>query len=496
MTTTTGQQFDLLVEGRLSPALSGRYFDCVNPSNGGVFARIADADTVDVQMAVQAARLGFDHGRWPQMGAGDRASFLLKIAALIRENAKELADLECASCGKTIKHATFIDVPTAAETFEYFGNLPGQWINETMRHSAPVLSIFEREPVGVVAAIIPWNYPLIMAAWKLAPALLTGNCVVLKTSPTACAAVMLLAKLAAQAGLPKGVLNIIASKRAQAGEELVGSPFVDMVSFTGSTKTGKAVMALASNSVKKLTLELGGKSPNIVFADCDMEAALGGALSAIFMNQGQMCTAGSRLLVEDKIYHEFVGKLAGRAKNLKIGPADDFETEFGPLVSVEHRDSVLKSIEKGKQEGAKLACGGKIPESNPQGAYLEPTIFVNVRNSMSIAQEEIFGPVLCAIPFSSVEEAIHIANDTKYGLAAMVWSRDLEKANLVARRLRCGTVWINTYGVFLNQAPYGGYKQSGFGRELGLAGLLEYTQIKHIATDQTPGGRSLVTNWF
>ncbi len=490
------QQFDLLMQGKLSPALSGKYFDAVNPSNGEVFARVSDADTIDVQMAVSAARLGFDHGRWPQMSVAQRGGFLLKIASLIRENAKELADLECASSGKTIKHTTFIDVPTAAETFEYFGLLSGKLISETIKNSCPLLSIIEREPVGVVAAIIPWNYPLIMTAWKLAPALLAGNSVVLKPSPVACASVMLLAKLAAQAGLPKGVLNIIASSRILAGQELASSPEVDMVSFTGSTKIGEAVMALASKGVKKLTLELGGKSPNIVFADGDMGAAIGGALSAIFMNQGQMCAAGSRLLVEDKIYREFVEKLVARAKKLKIGPADDFETEFGPLVSIEHRDRVLKYIEKGKQEGAKLACGGKVPDINPKGAYLEPTIFINVRNTMSIAQEEIFGPVLCVMPFTSVDEAIHIANDTKYGLAAMIWSKDLEKANKVARRLRCGTVWINTYGAFLNEAPFGGYKQSGFGRELGMAGLLEYTQLKTITIDQTPGGKSLVTNWF
>ena len=496
MTTTTIQQFDLFMEGKLSPALSGKYFDAVNPSNGEVFAHIADADTIDVQMAVSAARLGFDHGRWPQMGVEERGAFLLKIATLIRENAKELADLECASTGKTIKHATFIDVPTAAETFEYYGNLAGNLISETMKTSSPVLSMIERDAMGVVVAIIPWNYPLIMTAWKLAPALLAGNCVVLKPSPLACASVMLLAKLAAQAGLPKGVLNIIASSRPQAGEELVSSPEVDMVSFTGSTKTGEKVMALASKGVKKLTLELGGKSPNIVFADCDMDAAIGGSLSAIFMNQGQMCTAGSRLLVEDKIYQEFVEKLVARAKTLKIGPADHFETEFGPLVSIEQRNAVLKFIEKGKQEGAKLACGGGIPLFNPKGAYLEPTIFINVRNSMKIAQEEIFGPVLCVIPFTSADEAVQIANDTKYGLAAMIWTKDLEKANKVARRLRCGTVWINTYGVFLNETPYGGYKQSGFGRELGMTGLWEYTQIKHIAADQTPGGKSLVTSWF
>ena len=475
---------------------SGKYFDAVNPSNGEVFARIADVDTADVQKAISAARSAFDHGPWPQMSVGERGQFLLKIAALIREHAKELADLECASTGKTIKHTTFIDVPTAAETFEYFGNFSGNLVNETIKTSSPVFSVIEREPIGVVVAIISWNYPLIMSAWKLAPALLAGNTIILKPSRAACAAVVLLVKLADQVGLPKGVLNVVTSSRPKLGQELVGSPQVDMVSFTGSTNTGQEVMALAAKSVKKLTLELGGKSPNIVFADGDMEAAIGGALSAIFMNQGQMCTAGSRLLVEDKIYQEFVDKLVTRTKNLKIGPADDFETEFGPLVSIEHRNRVLEYIEKGKKEGAKLACGGKIPDVDPKGAYLEPTIFINVRNTMSIAQEEIFGPVLCVMPFTSVDEAVRIANDTKYGLAAMIWSKDLEKANKVARRLRCGTVWINTYGAFLNEAPFGGYKQSGFGRELGLAGLLEYTQLKHIAIDQTPGGKSLVTHWF
>jgi betaine-aldehyde dehydrogenase len=496
MTAIAVQQFDLLIEGKLGPSLSGKYFDAVNPSNGEVFARVSDADTVDVQTAVSAARLAFDHGRWPQLSIRERGDVLLKMASLIRENAKELADLECASCGKTIKHATFIDVPTAAETFEYFGNLSGTLTSETVKNSHDVLSIIEREPMGVVAAIISWNYPLIMSAWKLAPALLAGNSVVLKPSPAACVSVMFLAKLALQAGLPKGVLNIIASSNSKAGQELVSSSEVDMVTFTGSTATGEAVMAAASKGVKKLVLELGGKSPNIVFADCDMEAAVGGCLSAIFMNQGQMCTAGSRLLVDSTIHKEFVDRLVAGARKLKIGPAENFETEFGPLVSLEQRDRVLKCIERGKQEGARIACGGGIPAVNAKGAYLEPTILVNVRNSMKVAQEEIFGPVLCVIPFSSTEEAIQIANDTKYGLAAMIWSRNLEKANQVARRLRCGTVWINTYGAFLNEAPFGGYKQSGFGRELGLAGLLEYTLLKHIAVDASSGGRSLVTSWF
>jgi acyl-CoA reductase-like NAD-dependent aldehyde dehydrogenase len=494
---TTLQQFDLLLEGRMTAPLSGKYFDCINPSNGEVFARVANAGEMDMEIAISAARLAFDHGRWPNLSVAERGSYLIKIGQAIREHAKELADLECTTTGKTIKHTTFIDVPTAAETFEYFGNLKQGLSTQKINLKDPLSSTVEREPVGVAALIIPWNYPLIEASWKMAPALLAGNTIILKPSSTGCAAVMALAKIMAEIGFPKGVVNIVASTDEKAKDLLIKHPQVDMISFTGGTSTGEKVMAQASKGVKKISLELGGKSPNIVFADCDMEAAIGGSLSAIFMNQGQMCTAGSRLLVEDKIYKEFTQKLIERAKTLKIGPADSFETEFGPLVSIPHRDQVLKMIEQGLKEGGKIACGGKIPQGqNPKGAYLEPTIFIDTRNNMTIAQEEIFGPVLCVIPFISVEDVIHIANDSKYGLAAMIWTKDLNKANQVAKRLRCGTVWINTYGAFPNEAPFGGYKQSGFGRELGQEGLSEYTQVKHIAIDQTPGGKSLVTSWF
>ena len=493
---TAIQQFDLLVEGKISAPMSGKYFDCINPSNGEVFARVADANDVDMDVAIQSARLAYDHGRWSSLSIAERGAYLVKIGQLIRLQAKELADLECASTGKTIKHCTFIDVPTCAETFEYFGNLQ-EFTRETINVNSPNLCMVEREPVGVVAANIPWNYPLIQAAWKIAPILMAGNTAILRPSSIACASVMALAKIIAQAELPKGVLNIVSSSTTATAAQMSSSVQVDMVSFTGSTKTGQEVMRSAAANVKKLVLELGGKSPNIVFADCDMDAAIGGSLSAIFMNQGQMCTAGSRLLVEDKIYHEFTAKLVERAKSLKIGPADSFETEFGPLVSRDHRDDVLMIIHAGIKEGAKLACGGKVPEGvDPQGAYLEPTILTDVRNSMAVAQEEIFGPVLCVIPFTSTNEAVQLANDSKYGLAAMIWTKDLVKANQVARRLRCGTVWINTYGHFPNETPFGGYKQSGFGRELGKEGLLEYTQVKHISIDQTPGGKSLVTSWF
>lgn len=496
------QNFDLLINGKIVPAKGGQYFDAINPSNGEVIARIADASTEDIHRSVLAARQYFDKN-WEEgvISVNERARELKAAAQLIRDHAKELADLESLDCGKTIKQTTFIDIPTAADTFDYFANAADLLRNELISVTAPSLCMVQREPAGVVAAIIPWNYPLIMTAWKIAPALLCGNSVILKPSPLASLSVVRLAQLIAQAGLFTGSLSVVSSSRPQAGAELVGHPDVDMVSFSGGTQTGQEVMRLASATTKKLVLELGGKSANIVFADCDQQAALGGALSAIFMNQGQMCTAGSRLLVEDTIYESFVSRLVERAKTLKIGNAMDFQTEFGPVISRQHRDRTLAFIEQGKKEGAKLLCGGKIPEplltSGVQsGFYIEPTIFGDVENSMTIAQEEIFGPVLSVIRFKKEDDAVAIANDSKYGLAAMIWSKDTDKANRAARKLRCGTVWINTYGAFANETPFGGYKQSGFGRELGKEGLLEFTQTKHVCIDQTPGGKPLVAAWF
>lgn len=501
MTNTTFQTFDLLINGKNVPARNGKYFDVVNPSTGEVIARLADASTDDVNRTVTAARQNFDKD-WNEadISVQKRTQELKAVAQLIRDHAKELADLESCNCGKTIKQTTFIDIPTAADTFEYFSNASDLLKNELVHVASPSLCMLEREPVGVVAAIIPWNYPLIMAAWKIAPALLCGNSVILKPSPLGSLSIARLAQLIAQAGLFSGALSVITSSRSEAGAELVSHPDVDLVSFSGGTKTGQEVMRMASATTKKIVLELGGKSANIVFADCDVDAALGGALSAIFMNQGQMCTAGSRLLVEDLIYDSFVGRLVERAKTLKIGNAMDFQTEFGPVISRQHRDRTLNFIEQGKREGAKLLCGGKIPAlTDPNitnGFYIEPTVFGDATNDMSIAREEIFGPVLSVIRFKTQDQAVDIANDSIYGLAAMIWSKDHDKANRVARRLRCGTVWINTYGAFANETPFGGYKQSGFGRELGKEGLFEFTQTKHVCIDQTPGGKPLVSAWY
>ena len=494
------EKFDLYVGGVIRPARKQAYFESVNPSTGVPFALVADASVEDMREAVRCARKSYETNAWSGLSVKERGQFLLKAAQAIRENAKRLAELESLDTGKTIKQTTFIDVPTCADTFEYFSGASDFLKGRINPVPAPVRSLTERDPLGVVACIIPWNYPLIMFAWKVAPALLAGNSVVFKPSRQASVSLLRLAAILQGLGLPDGVLNIVTSSRHEVVQDLIENPDVRMVSFTGGTETGREVMARAAPTTKKLSLELGGKSPNIVFADCDMDAALGGTLAAIFMNQGQMCTAGSRLLLEDTIYDEFLEKLQKKARALKIGNSTQYDTDFGPLISEDHRNKVLSYIQKGMDEGARLVCGGKIPSGLPpgdqNGFYLEPTIFAEVDNAMTIAREEIFGPVLAVIKFTGQEHAVQLANDSPYGLASCVWTKSLDKANQVSRRLQAGVVWVNTYGGFYNEASFGGYKQSGFGRELGEEGLLEYTQSKHVCVDSTPGGRSLVTSWF
>lgn len=487
--------YQMYINGEFVEAGNKHLLDAINPCTEEIIAKFPKATVEDTRKAIKAARQAFDSGVWPNLSYQKRAKYLKKISEGIMERAMELIDIEARDTGKTIKQATFIDIPVAAQCFDYYSNVENFLADEEIKLQADAKSFIYREPIGVIAQNIPWNYPMIMAAWKLAPALAAGNCVVFKPSHLAPLSALELAKIIDKVGIPKGVVNIITGEGKIIGEELSKNEDVDMVAFTGSTEVGRSIMKDASGNIKKVCLELGGKSPNIVFADSDFDAAVGGSLSAIFMNTGQMCVAGSRLLVEDKIYDKFVSQIIERTKKLKIGNNLDHSTDIGPVISKEQKAAILRCIEIGKEEGAKLLYGGNAVSVNGKGYFIEPTIFEG-NNKMSIAQEEIFGPVLCIIKFSGVEEAVKIANDTKYGLAAMIWSKDLEKANRVAEKLRCGQIWINTYGFFHNEAPFGGYKQSGIGRELGKEGLLEYTELKHVNTDQTAGGKSLSSQWF
>lgn len=489
------KHYQMYIDGKLCDAENNAVLESINPATEEKIATFPKASITDLDSAIQSARRAYTQGDWPRMTLAERGQYLVRIAHLIRESAYEIAKLETEDTGKTSKQTTFIDVPVAANAYEYFAGAAAEVKGETLTIPAPAMSYTLRESIGVVGAIIPWNYPFLMAAWKIASSIILGNTVVLKPSKEAPLSCLELAKILSQADLPKGVVNIVTGEGGALGQHLAASKQVDMISFTGSTEVGREVMKAAASNIKRVSLELGGKSPNIVLADCDLETAANGSLCAIFMNQGQMCVAGSRLIVEEAVYDQFLELLIAKTKKLRVGDPQDPATDIGPLISDKQRKRVLDYIAIGKKE-ARLVVGGGVPHNLSRGYYAEPAIFADVKNDMRIAREEIFGPVLSVLKVKNEVEALAVANDTDYGLAAMIWTKDINKATTMARQLRVGTIWVNTFGGFYNEAPFGGYKQSGFGRELGKEGLLEYTQVKHVNVDLTPGGKSLVTSWF
>jgi aldehyde dehydrogenase (NAD+) len=483
--------YQLFVNGQLGEAADGDTFETLDPSTGQAHATVARARAADVERAVAAARAAFEDGRWSGRRPEQRAAVLQAVAAKLKEHAQRLIELEVRDSGGTIRKVKSAAGGGAMFTFrtyaEFAARIPTEQPLPFTVAPGPSHNYVRREPVGVCAGIIPWNFPLQNAAWKLAPALAAGNTIVLKPAEqTPCTAVEL-AKLCAEAGVPDGVVNVLPGFGPEAGEPLVTSPEVDKVAFTGSTEIGKRVASLAAGTVKKVLLELGGKSANILLDDADLDLAVDGAAYAIFFHQGQVCTAGSRLLVARPIHDEVVARLVELAERIKVGPADDPAADMGPLVSAEQLERVERYVRIGQEEGAKLATGGErvqVP-GHEGGFYFSPTVFTGVDPRSRIAQEEIFGPVLAVIPVDDDDQAVAVANDSPYGLAGAVWSRDSGRAVKVAERLRTGTVWVNDYHLLNPRYPFGGYKQSGVGRELGEQGYLEYTQVKHVHVDIT-----------
>jgi acyl-CoA reductase-like NAD-dependent aldehyde dehydrogenase len=475
---------EVFVGGQWRPPASGETYQTINPATEDVSAHVAKGDERDVDLAVQAARRAFDQGPWPRMAAADRARVLWKLADLITANLDEMARLESVNTGKTLFDSGKVELPFAAEVFRYYAGWTTKIHGETLNLRDGAFTFTLRQPVGVVGAIVPWNFPFLLASWKIAPALAAGNTVVLKPASLTPLTALRFAELTQEAGLPEGVFNVVTGPGGKVGMALVRHPGVDKVAFTGSTDVGKGIMKEAAGSLKRVSLELGGKSPNVVFADADLEAALRGALTGIFYNKGEVCAAGSRLLVEQRVHDEFVGKLVDRVKGLKVGDPMDKATRMGPVVSAQQLETVLGYVDAGRREGATLAAGGeRVRVGDGRGYFVQPTVFTGVSNGMRIAREEIFGPVLSVIPFKDAEDAVAQGNETFYGLAAAVWTRDVGKALRVARSLRAGTVWVNAYNLYDAALPFGGFKESGFGRELGQAGLDLYTEVKSVWVD-------------
>ncbi len=478
------EKYLLYINGEFRESSDSQTFDAVNPATEEAIAKISKASLQDTHDAISAARNAFDSGIWSNLPGEERSRIIKQIVDKINENAKKLTELEVMDSGSTIKKAGE-DIFLSAKSLNYFSKMAAVNLDEDIEgltKAGVSRNIIRREPIGVCALITPWNFPLKMAIWKLGPALAAGNTVILKpameTSVTACE----LARLISETDMPKGVVNIITGQGSVIGTELVKSPDVDKVGFTGSTEVGKVIMKNAADSLKKITLECGGKSANIVLDDADIDMSVDGAVYAGFYHQGQCCEGGTRLLVSEKIYDDFISRLKIKIEKMTIGDPMDKKTDVGPVINKKQFDTVMDYIKTGKEEGAEILTGGK--RSGDKGFYIEPTVFINANNKMKISQEEIFGPVVTLIKFKNDDEAVEIANDSIYGLAGAVWSGNDERAMDMAKKIRAGTVWINEYHLLSDRAPFGGYKQSGIGREFGLDGLKEYTEAKHIHIDE------------
>ena len=483
------QHYPQYINGAFVNAKSGKTRNIINPATEEVMATVPDSQPEDADAAVQAARQAFDNNSWNRIYAGDRAKCLFRLSQLMRSNFDELVTLEVMNNGKPKREAEF-DVDDAANCFEYYGGMATKIHGETMQTPPGNFSYVVREAIGVCAQIVPWNYPLLMAVWKLAPALAAGNTVVLKTSEITPLSALFLATLVKEAGFPDGVVNIITGDGPVCGNALVNHPLVDKIAFTGGTVTGKSIMRSAAESLKKITLELGGKNPAIVFDDCNLDLALDWTKFAAFANSGQVCSAGSRIYVQEGIYDAFVEKYVEGSRTIKIGNGLEDGIQMGPLVSAAHYEKVQRYIAIGKQEAAFLACGGGRPAHPEKGYFLEPTVFTGVSHSMRIMREEIFGPVVCIQKFKTEKESIALANDTEYGLAAGIFTSQLTRAQRILPQLKAGILWVNYYHPTFNEQPWGGFKQSGNGRELGMYGMEAYLETKqiNINTEDHPVG--------